>query len=182
MINQFIQTCQKKINKYSADFTLIDEILPAFQEFLKQSEHWLDHSKLQYNAKGFMRNILHSEEDIGLFVVTWNALQCSPIHDHNKTWGLMGVLKGQLYEEEYSMTPTTVDAIKNEQYQLTKKKLSCLKAGAVTAFLSTPNRYIHRMGNPYETPALSLHLYGSALNTYYLYSEKTGEKTEFSTA
>ncbi|MBE8215733.1 MAG: hypothetical protein HAW62_05350 [Endozoicomonadaceae bacterium] len=176
MIDQFIKLCQKNIHEKSDQFALIQTLIPHFQDFIKQADQWLDYTVLEYNSDGCMRNILCSEDNLGLFVMTWSSSKSSPVHDHADTWGIMSVLEGCLCEEEYYFkSPLQDDRLHNDLI-LKKRKLTYLIEGSMTAFIPQPESYTHCMKNMTEKPGLSVHLYGSALKKYYLYDEITSKR------
>ena len=171
MIIDFVENCQEKIKTDRQAIDLIGDLIPLVREFLAHSNEWLDRTQLIYKEESFTRNVLYADQTLGVFLVTWPIQQVSAIHDHNNTWGIMSVIDGQVLEEEYSVSLQT-----ENQFKVKKRRCAHLLPETIVSFVSEPNLYLHKMGNLSDQPALSLHVYGSALENYYIYDEETGER------
>ena len=126
------------------------------------------------NEHGYARQILHSDPN-GLFTVMalhWLPGACTPIHGHN-AWGCVGVLEGEVGCETFNhRTCETQECVPEAPCLVSTGKLL---AGPGTVATVDPDPCgIHRIFNPTQVPATTLHIYGmglekdpNALNKWY---------------
>ena len=108
---------------------------------------------------GDYRRYLVSDSAIAHYsavLIAWPPGHRTPIHDHDGLWGIELVIDGAIAVEEYRRASTT---------QLRLERTVMLGIGDATAF--SHNAYVHACRNLSATrSALSLHIYGGALETY----------------
>ena len=127
-------------------------------------------------SRGYTRNLV----DVGngksnLLILVWSPGKGSMIHDHADAHCLMRVLKGTLRESRYHLpadydckSPTPPNLVKDTVY----------KAGEVTYM--SDDLGLHRISNPGEELAVSLHLYtppNAARCGCNVFCERTGKKS-----
>jgi len=102
----------------------------------------------------YQSHLLHVEPDgaFSIVAVVWRAGQLTPIHDH-VTWCVVGVLQG-VEQEELFACPTG-------EY-LVRVGDNANSTGSVTGF--APPGDIHRVHNPADGTAISLHIYGTDIS------------------
>ena len=114
----------------------------------KQSEN---HDYLHYvtlNPNHYHRTKVFSNDDFEIFVITWNTLQQSKIHDHSENGCYMLMLQGELVEEIYSKDTTISTPLQTKTF----------KEGFV-GFIDNTIGY-HRISNLSKSDiAVSLHVY-----------------------
>jgi len=99
----------------------------------------------------------HSRNYEGLLIL-WPPGHATPIHDHAGLWGLELVLDGALEVEAFSLSL-------QPSPQLVPRDQAMLGIGDHAAFSGAD--YAHRCRNlSAQKPALSLHIYGGALDAY----------------
>lgn len=109
----------------------------------------------------YLRQAVGDPRDDGYsaLLIAWPAGHRTPLHDHNDLWGIELVLDGALEVEEF-----TIDAA-HARPRLTHQRTQVLGIGDTIAF--TGKRYVHCCRNlSANRPALSLHVYGGALDRY----------------
>lgn len=121
--------------------------LPA----LLASSHWLPASLLTPGRDSYRRERLYQAPDgrysIGCFV--WAPGQATPIHDHIG-WGVLGVIRGQLREERFTVAPGG-GVIPVESRLLARGgRLEC----------AAEKDGIHKVACDGDEVAVSLHIYG----------------------
>jgi predicted metal-dependent enzyme (double-stranded beta helix superfamily) len=119
------------------------------------------------SADGPIGHTLHVESDgsFSITAVVWRAGQMSRVHDHT-TWCVFGVLQGVEREEAFDAGLNPIG------------HADC-SVGDVNGF--APPGDIHRVINPGEETAISLHIYGtdlsrvgSSVRRYYDLPEREG--------
>jgi predicted metal-dependent enzyme (double-stranded beta helix superfamily) len=103
------------------------------------------------DSSTYQSHLLHVEPDgaFSVVAVVWRAGQVTPIHDH-LTWCVVGVIQG-VEQEELFACPTG-------EYLVRVGDNANLQ-GSVTGF--APPGDIHRVHNPADHTAISLHIYGT---------------------
>ncbi|GAB3788162.1 cysteine dioxygenase [Dyella agri] len=96
--------------------------------------------------------------DYEALLILWPPGHATPIHDHAGLWGLELVLDGVLEVETYALSP-------QPHPQLTSEGSAVLGVGDRASFSGA--NHAHRCRNfSSQKPALTLHVYGGALDTY----------------
>lgn len=80
-------------------------IAPLMRRLLNVTEGFLKPEHFQSDPGHYARNLVFDNEAAGLslYVLVWTPGQSTPVHDHG-TWGVVGVIKGQLEEQSYMRT------------------------------------------------------------------------------
>jgi predicted metal-dependent enzyme (double-stranded beta helix superfamily) len=99
---------------------------------------------------GYRSHTLHVEPDgsFSIIAIVWRPGQMTPIHDHT-TWCVFGVLQGTQREEVFDGDLNPIGYT------------DCI-VGDVNGF--APPGDIHRVTNPGEETAISLHIYGTDIS------------------
>jgi 3-mercaptopropionate dioxygenase len=100
----------------------------------------------------FRSHVLHSEPDgsFSIVALVWRPGQMTRIHDH-VTWGAFAVIQGMEYEDLFTL---------DEQGECLVEAGSAVNAtGDVSGF--APPGDIHRVRNPGNRTAISIHIYGT---------------------
>lgn len=96
--------------------------------------------------------LLYKPEDECFSVVAfvWGKGHDSPVHDH-LVWGVIGLVEGAVEETRYKAT--SGDGLKHVSTVTSKK-------GDIS-YVYPPDYDIHGVSNPYDEPAITLHIYGT---------------------
>jgi Cysteine dioxygenase type I. len=96
-----------------------------------------------------------------VLLIAWPPGHATPIHDHDGLWGIELVLDGVLQVESFAIAVTP-------SLQLVPRQTTPLGIGDHAAF--SDRDYAHRCRNlSVQRPALTLHVYGGALERYRAY-------------
>lgn len=117
-------------------------------------------------SHGKMDNYVY-RSDKNKFVVqifTWWPSSETPVHDHDNTWGLMGIYQNSLRVAEYAFENSNLKEV--QHYFAT--------AGQV-CYLIPPDEEIHHVSNVTETMSVSIHVYGKDIEEYNIYDLENGE-------
>lgn len=115
------------------------------------------------NEHGYARQLLHTDPDgrFSVMVLRWLPGACTPIHGHN-AWGCVGVLEGEVGCETFAHRTDDGEPCVPEAPCLVST--GKLLAGPGTVATVDPDPCgIHRIFNPTQTPATTLHIYGMDL-------------------
>ena len=99
---------------------------------------------------------LHSAHDHEVWLLTWLPGQGTDLHDHGPSAGAFIVVSGQLVEQSF------------EDGRLHERRLAASKGREFS------REHIHRIVNPGDGPAVSVHVYGPALSTMTRYQMTDG--------
>jgi len=100
-------------------------------------------------------------DDYAVLLIAWPPGHATPIHDHDGLWGIELVLDGVLQVESFAIAVTP-------SLQLVPRETTPLGIGDHAAF--SDRDYAHRCRNlSVQRPALTLHVYGGALERYRAY-------------
>lgn len=95
-----------------------------------------------------------------MLLIAWPPGYITPLHDHAGLWGIELVLDGALQVDEFFSD--------GDPAQASLQSVRSLMLGSGDAALFTDPAYVHRCRNlSAQRPALSLHVYGGALDHYH---------------
>jgi predicted metal-dependent enzyme (double-stranded beta helix superfamily) len=141
-------------------------------QLLERSAHCCELPKrlLQKSAAGYARHLVYRDPDDRYCVVAmvWGPGQGTAIHDHDNTWCVEGCLAGKLAITSYDVVQTFPD----ECVELRPERSVEVGVGAVGRLI--PPYEHHRIFNPFEQEAITLHIYGKELKycTRYLETDR----------
>ena len=112
---------------------------------------WLPAEKRHASHDHYTRHLLYSDpgDRFSILAIVWGRQQQSPIHAHY-TWCGVGIYHGELSETYYrgniaGKPPTPLETVRR---------------GAGELSFDLPLTGIHRIANPGDETAISLHVYG----------------------
>jgi predicted metal-dependent enzyme (double-stranded beta helix superfamily) len=148
---------------------------PLMLELVERATTFLEPRHYRSGASHYARNLVYAAPDasLSLYTLVWSPGQWTPVHDHG-SWGVVGVLEGVL--EERSYVKLSLDRGADEGIQLARGGVVLLARGAVTSFVPNPD-HIHVTGVPADRKrAVSLHVYGRAMNSFNAYDVAAGTR------
>lgn len=162
-INEFIG----RLNQFASRGFPVHEVHDFLQESTV-SQPELE-SYLFYDSKQYTRNLVHKSEEFELLAICWQPGQEAPVHGHEgeKCWSVVEM--GKLRFTNYLEIPFS--------HSVDVKVLST-QIGE-PGHIDGPAD-IHKVENPFERPAVSLHLYSypfPACDIYDLENHRKERKT-----
>ena len=156
---------------------VVQSIRPLLQRLLSQPD-WLDDTfRCPVPHKPYTQYLLHMPTDEAWSVVSfvWPHGSVTPIHDHC-TWGVIGVYQGHESETPYRIVAGSIAAGKA---RVVAQGTAVIPPGEVSCVL--PPYDIHRVANPGEDVAVSIHVYGTNIGKQarHVFDEHTGEVRNF---
>lgn len=125
----------------------------------------------RYRPDRYTRNLVYRSEQFDLIVLCWGARHATPIHDHAGQHGWVRVLRGALHEDAFTLGERGL-----------RPAGHALAEAGPTVVAVDPLRAIHRLGNPSDEAALSLHVYARPHDACLVYCGAEGrpERRELS--
>ena len=128
--------------------------LAVAQRFAVDPDAWAVAPR--FNAEERWYHRLHEASDHEVWLLTWLPGQGTDLHDHGGSAGAFHIFSGTLTED-------TVDDRPGRPPRITARELG---EGAGRRFGA---QHIHRISNRSSVPAISIHVYGPALQTMTRY-------------
>lgn len=170
-INKLSQSLEHIVSTATNYTQLISRACSAMNNFIKDdnafSEEFL---QAVYDGKesSFIYKSPHNHFVIQVF--TWGKNWATPIHDHDGTWGVMGIYRNKLRVKEYF-----AEYIPQEhKYNIEEVETFTANEGNVCYFETYPYN-THKVWNPYEKMCVSVHVYGKELKEYNIFDLDNGK-------
>lgn len=108
----------------------------------------------------YARHLVYHSPDCGCCVVAmvWGPGQGTPVHDHAGTWCVEGCVRGRLRITNYRLD----EELANDRVRMTRQESIDVCPGAVGSLI--PPFEHHTIENPFDEPAITLHVYGKELD------------------
>lgn len=177
LLDDFIADCSKAMANQPELSDVVATIAPRMADLVNRADEFLQPEHYQADSDHYARNLVIEDKKTGLslYTLVWNPGQWTPVHDHG-TWGVVGVIDGQLQEQGYMRLDENQTADRNEGIDLRRAGLVLLTPGAVSTFVPNPD-HIHKTGCPDSLPrCVSLHLYGREMNSFFSYDVEAGTR------
>lgn len=176
-LSEFIADCNGALDSQTELPDVVAAIAPKMADLVNRSDEFLKPEHFRSDPDHYARNLVYEDTTSGLslYTLVWNPGQWTPVHDHG-TWGVVGVIEGQLQEQGYMRLDADQTADRNEAIDLRRAGLVLLTPGAVSTFVPNPD-HIHQTGCPESLPrCVSLHLYGREMNSFFSYDVEAGTR------
>jgi predicted metal-dependent enzyme (double-stranded beta helix superfamily) len=92
-----------------------------------------------------------------LVLAFWRPGATSPIHNHQKLTGAVGLLQGRLVEENFELTPGL--GVQKGAYRVTRREAVEMQVGVANPIYAEGFHQVHRMYNADPEVAVTMHLY-----------------------
>jgi predicted metal-dependent enzyme (double-stranded beta helix superfamily) len=121
------------------------------------------------------RRPLVAEDGLNVLVMTWDKGQSTPLHDHNNTWCVEGVLQGHIAVTRYELLDKTPAQIApGDSVHFARREHWVTGRGEAAALHGT-DQY-HVLANPSaDETALTLHVYGRKLMRCTIFRPETDD-------
>ena len=163
-LNVLITMIQKEVSQNPINYVNIKKYMSYYDTSL------LDWKKYEFfdEHKNYTRNLIATDhKNYTLLLLCWNPHKSSPIHDHSGVQCHLRVISGKLHETLYDWPEE-----KTEEMKL--KKEIVLQPNEVSFINDTIG--LHKVSNPYDEMAISLHLYTPPYDSCNCFTEKNNEK------
>lgn len=124
------------------------------------------------DATHYARHLLYGEPEgrYEVVVMAWSPGQSTPVHDHAGIWCVEGVVRGVVDVTRYDLT----EMLGEETARM--EPLEVIKAGLGQCGALIPPVEYHKIANPYDRLALTMHVYGGRMRACRVFEER-GDST-----
>jgi predicted metal-dependent enzyme (double-stranded beta helix superfamily) len=139
---------------------VVHAVKDRLSRFLREKPH-LPSACISTTRDVYARHLLYRDPGsrFEVVVMAWAPGQQTPVHDHSGIWCVEGVFTGVIDVTRYDITESlATDVVKMEQLEVIHAGLG--ECGA----LIPPVEY-HRIANPYDTLAVTVHIYGGMMRS-----------------
>ncbi len=174
-LDEFLAETRAAVARAEEPADCVEAVAPLLHRLINGSRGFLKPDHFRPEADHYARNAIHIDEAGGpsLYSLVWTPGQWTPVHDHG-TWGVVGVVQGVL--EERNLIRVDPDHGQDSGIDLRRGGPILLSEGTVTTFVPNPD-HIHKTGVPEDREtAVSLHLYGQAMNAFHVYDVAAGTR------
>jgi len=148
---------------------------PAMRRLLLEGDFLPEEAKRPSEGR-YARHLLHrdAQDRFVVAAMVWKPGQGTPIHDHDGTWGMLGMLQGGLevvnyYAEGAELAAGAVPLRSDPPHAPRARHPDCVCACAD----------IHQVANKREETAVSIHVYPRDLEKCHVFNPLAGEGGRF---
>lgn len=148
---------------------------PAMRRLLGEGD-FLPREAMAPSEKGYARHLLYRDPK-GRFCIAamvWQPGQGTPIHDHDGTWGMIGMVRGRLEVVNYFLDE---GEIKPGEVRLRREAPHTPQAGTGACVCGCAD--IHAVENRFDETAVSLHVYARDLEKCLIFDPVPGGNGKF---
>jgi 3-mercaptopropionate dioxygenase len=119
----------------------------------------------------YARHLLYGDPGgrFEVVVMAWSPGQETPIHDHSGMWCVEGVVQGVIDVTRYDLK----EMIGDDEARMERTEVIHAGLGQCGALIP-PVEY-HRIANPYESAAFTIHVYGGRMRACRIFERRTGD-------
>ncbi len=176
--SQFIQDMTEMVEETDTDSEQVKQAETLLARLIRNKE-WLA-ADIQENNDGanYARHCLYRDpaDRFEVLALIWNPGQNTPLHDHDGTWGVEGVINGKMMVENYLQLENFPGDIVKLQYTDT------LMINEQSTGQLLPPADCHILRNAGGTPAVTIHVYGKQLKEFRVFEETEEKKGYYKTS
>jgi predicted metal-dependent enzyme (double-stranded beta helix superfamily) len=119
----------------------------------------------------YARHLLYRDphQRFEVVVMAWAPGQTTPVHDHSGIWCVEGVFTGVIDVTRYDIRENlAADLVRMEQ-------LEVIHAGLGECGALIPPVEFHRISNPYDALAVTVHIYGGMMRSCRTFTPRDGQ-------
>jgi len=160
-VADLIQDLDRLILNASSSQETVDGVAKYLETIICGQSEWLPTACMVACPEHYARHLLHLDPEgrYSVIAMVWSNGQGTPIHDHGGLWVVECVYEGKIQVETFDKVDESDEGVCHFNKENTVVA-GCGQAGA----LIPPFDY-HTIQNPFERPAVSLHIYGGDLLT-----------------
>lgn len=113
---------------------------------------------MNFCSDHYTRNLVYRDNNIEVLIICWNRQQGSRIHDHPENGCIVKLLTGKLFEELYDLSHENRPVLKSSR-EINANMISYQEG----------SRGLHKITNPTDQVAVSIHVYSPPNHQIKLY-------------
>ncbi len=171
-LEQYVAAVEALISDGKDTDALVRAIVPLKKRLLAGWNHVPENFSEGLGDVPYTRNLLHADADgrFTVMAIVWGGRCSTPVHDH-ESWGVIGVLHEPVAVVNYKEP-------EDENANLEPMPAVTLDPGAVATVVPPRSQNIHKMMNPADRPAVTIHTYGDPARLCRVYDPSTGRTKE----
>ncbi|MFQ5702244.1 MAG: hypothetical protein ACE5HU_10415 [Acidobacteriota bacterium] len=124
------------------------------------------------HTRQYSRHLLYADPTgrFEVVVMAWSPGQETPVHDHAGIWCVEGVVEGTIQVSRYDLK----GEIQEDVAHLEEREV--IRAGLGRCGALIPPVEYHRIANPYEELALTIHVYGGRMRRCRVFERQEGNR------
>ena len=151
-LESFIHNVDAIVSKSQDRAKIVETVRPLMQQLIS-TDFLPDKYRTPCND-GYARNLMHrSSHGYVLITMVWCKGQGTSIHDHDGTWGVVGVYEGQVRVEDYEVIEENGD-------WADMRMCKSILAGKGNLGYIVKEDERHTIGNAQDEKSISIHCYG----------------------
>lgn len=168
--DEFIREMTEAVERAKTDEEKVTLAEPLLGK-LVQSASWLPPEKQTPNDKGYARHSLYHDphDRFEVIALVWQPGQRTPLHDHDGTWGVEGVLCGQIKATNYLQ----VGRISDDTVKLRYTDTVIINEQATGQLLPPADCHILEVEG--LQTAITVHVYGKKLQKFLIFDKSSNE-------
>lgn len=164
----------RDLHEAISPFPTSDQAARATCEVLKRySQNTLELPERirQPSTPCYARHLLHLEENDGYCIVAmvWSPGQGTAVHDHGGNWCVEACLEGRLEITSFRL----LEELPTGNVRLTRE--TSVKVGQGSVGCLIPPFEHHKIHNPFDVAAITIHVYETELRNCTRYIEESGD-------
>jgi len=158
-LSSFIETIHDAVTRGRKVPQKVDNVRNALVSCLRTPDFLPDSALKPDLSVPYARRLLHRDPQFSIVGMVWAPNQETPIHDHSGVWCVEGVYRGCISVTRYDMLWKSGEVAHFVPHSSLRQEKGC--AGS----LIPPVEY-HTIANDcYETPAITVHIYGGEMSS-----------------
>lgn len=119
----------------------------------------------------YARHLLYADpgDRYEIVVMAWSPGQATPIHDHSGIWCVEGVVEGRIDVTRYDLKEMVSEGVARMQ------ATEVIRAGLGQCGALIPPVEYHKIANPYDQPAFTIHVYGGRMRTCRVFERRADD-------
>jgi predicted metal-dependent enzyme (double-stranded beta helix superfamily) len=164
-IEPLVDALDDAVTHCACNKSTCEAVATALESLISPDANWLPASVMIPADNHYARNLVYRDPQgrYSVIAMVWSPGQGTPIHDHGGLWVVECVYRGRIQVETFDK----VGEAEPDTFEFSP--VSTLVAGCGEAGALIPPYDYHRLGNPFEIPTVTLHVYGGDLTQCNVY-------------
>jgi 3-mercaptopropionate dioxygenase len=161
-LSDFIREMTKVIDHTKNHATRVKEAEHLLSQLIR-SKTWLSQEKFETGESGYARHSLYRDtnDQFEVLALVWNPGQRTPLHDHDGTWGVEGVISGRMKVMNY----VQLDSFPDRTVKLCYAGAMTLNEQSTGELLPPADCHILEA----LEPTITIHVYGKRLRKFRIF-------------
>lgn len=166
-IEPLVQALDHAVTHCKCNKSTCEAVASALESIISPGANWLPDACMKPCEDHYARNLVYRDPEgrYSVIAMVWSEGQGTPIHDHGGLWVVECVYRGRIQVETFDKDQDL------DETTCVFSPVSTIVAGCGEAGALIPPYDYHRLGNPFTTPTVTVHVYGGDLTQCHVYEE-----------